>query len=181
MNTVMPIRDQKHIEDLKASLKNSPRNYLFLIFGLNSGLRVSDLLALKVKDVNGDGYIRIKEKKTSKAKKFIINTALMSVLIPYIKDMQGDDFLFQSRIGVNKPITRAMAHKIIKKAAAQVGLTEISCHSLRKTLAYQIYIKNNHDIALVMTLLNHDSQKTSLNYLGINQSVMDSAIEKVNI
>lgn len=181
MNTVMPIRSQSKIEDLKNSLKSNPRNYLFLIFGLNSGLRVSDLLALKVKDVSGDGYIRIKEKKTNKAKKFIINASLMAVLLPYIKDMKSDDFLFQSRIGINKPITRAMAHVIIKKAATQVGLSEVSCHSLRKTLAFWIYEKNNHDIALVMTLLNHSSEKISLNYLGINQSVMDNAIQGVNI
>jgi len=52
MNTVEPIRDIKQIQALRAVLRNqSLRNELLFVLGINSGLRISDILALKTGDV----------------------------------------------------------------------------------------------------------------------------------
>lgn len=52
MKTVSPIKDKRQIEAMKKALGN-PRDRLLFIFGINSGLRISDILVLKVGDVRG--------------------------------------------------------------------------------------------------------------------------------
>ena len=73
MKFVEPIRDKEQIKKVKQVLKQSnQRNYLLFVLGINSGLRISDILKLKVKDVKNKKYIEIKEQKTKKYKTFKI-------------------------------------------------------------------------------------------------------------
>ena len=68
MNIVDPIRDKDDIQAMKEYLREwNERNYLLFLFGINSGLRVGDILRIRVKDVQG-WYIKIKEQKTGKRK-----------------------------------------------------------------------------------------------------------------
>ena len=77
MKFVEPIRDKEQIKKVKQVLKQSnQRNYLLFVLGINSGLRISDILKLKVKDVKNKKYIEIKEQKTKKYKKFPITKTL---------------------------------------------------------------------------------------------------------
>ena len=181
MNFTNPIKDKKKIEDLKAVLKSNPRDYLLFSLAVYTGIRCSDCLSLRVKDVKGARYIKIKESKTKKTKRVLINEALKAVIEPFVLNMKEDDFLFQSREGENSPLSRSQAHRIITKAASKVGLYETGFHGLRKTLAYHIYEESQHNIGLVMLLLNHSSEKTSLAYLGLTQNTIDSAIENLKI
>ena len=65
MEFVEPIRDKRKIELVKVILKkNGFRDYMLFLMGINSGLRISDILKLKVSDVRGKRYIEIKEQKT---------------------------------------------------------------------------------------------------------------------
>ncbi len=65
MEFVEPIRDKRKIELVKVILKkNDFRDYMLFLMGINSGLRVSDILKLKVSDVRGKQYIEVKEQKT---------------------------------------------------------------------------------------------------------------------
>ncbi|HER0002312.1 TPA: site-specific integrase, partial [Streptococcus pyogenes] len=65
MKIVQPIRDTDQIDMMKDYLKGwNPRNFLLLLFGLNTGLRIGDILPLKVKDVTAGNYIDIIEQKT---------------------------------------------------------------------------------------------------------------------
>lgn len=80
MNTVQPIRDMDTVMDIARYLRqNNERDYVMFVTGIYSGLRVSDILKLRVKDVRGD-YISMREKKTKKEKRFIINKNLKKVL-----------------------------------------------------------------------------------------------------
>lgn len=64
MEFVEPIRDKRKIELVKVILKkNDFRDYMLFLMGINSGLRISDFLKLKVSDVRGR-YIEVKEQKT---------------------------------------------------------------------------------------------------------------------
>ena len=66
MNSVEPIRNKDDIQAMKDYLKEwNERNYMLFLFGINSGLRISDILQLRVKDVSG-WSVRIREKKTRK-------------------------------------------------------------------------------------------------------------------
>ena len=65
MNTVEPIRDVGDIEKMKSYLLASNyRDYLLFVLGINTGLRISDLLKLKVSDIRGKFHIVVTEKKT---------------------------------------------------------------------------------------------------------------------
>lgn len=148
MKTVQPIRDKNKINEMKIELKKQgTRDYLLFVTGINVGLRVSDLRVLKVSDIlNNDrtpkSHITIIEKKTGKIKKFKINDSLSREFIEYTKNMAMNEYLFYSRKGVNKPITRVQAYRILNTVAQKIGLEEIGTHTLRKTFRLPFLQKN---------------------------------------
>lgn len=181
MNKVEPIRDKNKIEVIKNILKKkSDRNYMIFVLGINTGLRISDLLNLKVENVKNKSHIIIKEQKTSKNKQFLINSNLRKKLDKYIEGMADDEYLFQSRIGDNKPLTRFQAYRILSTAGQEAGLDRIACHSTRKTFGYHHY-KRYKDVALLQKLFNHSSPSITLDYIGITQDIIDDSIEGFNL
>ena len=139
MKTVQPIRDKSKINEMKTELKKQgTRDYLLFVTGINTGLRISDIRTLKVSDVlnedrTSNTHITITEKKTGKLKKFKINDSLSREFMDYTKNMKMNDYLFYSRKGINKPITRIQAYRILNTVAKKIGLEEIGTHTLRKT------------------------------------------------
>lgn len=172
MNEVQPIKNKRDIERMKRALKGNPRDLLLFTVGINSSLRISDILSLKVGDIAGE-YITLHERKTGKRKRIRVNNAIqraVSELVP--KDVKESDWLFPSRKG-DSPISRVQAWRILNAAAMRAGLdVELGTHSLRKTFAYHAY-KNGTDIALLMRVLNHGSQRETLRYIGIEQEAID--------
>ena len=189
MKLVEPIRDRKKIEAMKHYLqKRSPRDYTLFCLGINSGLRVSDLLALKVSDVvtvqNGQPMIKprieIKEKKTGKVKDFPLNPRTYQLLNDYAVNMYSHRWLFSSRLG-NYPIDRVQAWRIISAAARAVGIADrIGTHTLRKTFGYWAF-KLGHDITVIQKLLNHSSPGTTLAYIGITKEDLDDVYLSLNL
>ena len=177
MNFVQPIRDKNKISEIKALLlKNNYRDFILFTLGINTGFRISDILEIKVSDVRNKTHIAISEKKTGKLKKAYINSSLKEELDSYIFDMFDDDFLFRSREGENKPISRVRAYQLLTDVAKKVGLDEIGTHTLRKTFGYWHY-KQHKDIALLQELFNHSAPSVTLRYIGINQDAMDQSLE----
>jgi integrase len=177
VNTVQPITDAELIEDILDYLENtSSRNYLLFQTGINTGFRISDLLRLRVRDVLGT-HISIREKKTGKEKRIEITPELKQAFATHIKDRLPNEYLFQSRQGVNRPICRSMAYKIIRSIADEFDLEEIGCHTLRKTFGYFHY-KQFKDIVLLMNHFNHSAEKITLRYIGVLQQTMDSSMRR---
>ena len=177
MEKVEPIRKKEKIEALKNELlKSGYRNYLLFVTGINTGLRISDLLNLRVKDVRGKTHIIINEKKTGKTKKFLINNRLKEKLDVYIERMGDEEYLFKSQKGDNKPISRVQAYRILRKAAENIGLESVGTHTLRKTFGYHHY-QQHKDVAVLQELFNHSAPSVTLDYIGINQDVMDNTIQ----
>ena len=86
MNTVDPIRDIEQIRKMKDYLiTRNYRDYLLFILGINTGLRISDLLNLKVSDVKDKYHIIIKEQKTGKEKKFMLSDQMRLEIERYIE------------------------------------------------------------------------------------------------
>lgn len=167
MKEVQPIRSLEKIQDMKLYLaKTGSRNVLLFSMGINVGLRISDLLSLKVLDVRGrDEYI-LREKKTKKTKRIMLH-AVKQEIYEYTKNMADDEYLFASRKG-GEPISRVQAYRILNKAAAAVGLEEIGTHTLRKTFGYHFYRKNQN-VAMLQQLFNHSSPSITMRYIGITQ------------
>jgi len=180
MNYVHPIRDPDQIAEMKKFLRSqSERNYMLFVTGINSGLRISDILPLRVRDAK-KLYFDIREKKTRKQKRIQMTSGLKRDLMRYIEGKEDDEYLFKSREGLNKPIGRSMAYKILREAADHVGLDGIGTHTLRKTFGYHFYLKYK-DVALLQEIFNHSEEKITLRYIGINQDSMDKAMKDFRI
>lgn len=178
MNFVQPIRDKSKIEEIKTELlKSGYRDYLLFVTGINTGLRISDLIKLKVKDVKNLTHIVITEQKTGKTKRFLINSNLKEKLDEYIKSLPDCEYIFKSRQGGNSPITRVQAYRIINNAVRKTGVLEnIGTHTLRKTFGYFHY-QMNKDIAILQDIFNHSAPSITLRYIGINDDWKDRTIE----
>lgn len=180
MNFVQPIRDPDLLRAIKQKLRDqSERNYILLVLGINTGLRISDILKLKVKDVR-DNHIKLRETKTRKHKRIQITPALKRELKRFIEGKDDEEFLIKSRVGKNRPIDRSTAYKILRAAAEYVNLDEIGTHTLRKTFGYHFYMQTK-DIAMLQEIFNHSSPQITLRYIGVNQDSMDKAMNKFKI
>lgn len=181
MKIVQPIRDREIITNIKNDLmKTGYRNYLMFVIGINTGLRVSDILALRVSDVKDKTHITITEQKTDKTKRFFINDQLRQDINVYIKDMEPNEYLFKSRQrdkeGNYKHMSRVRAYQILNDVAGPYGLDEIGTHTMRKTFGYWHY-KQHKDIALLQNLFNHSAPSITMRYIGIDQDIMDKSVE----
>lgn len=186
---VQPIRDEKKIDAMKKVLKSSSlRDYCLFTLGINSGLRISDLLNLSVSDVMNDkGHIKdrvtLREQKTGKAKDFPFGTTTKKALKEYLDsrtDIEPTQCLFPSRKG-GTPITRQQAYRIMNDAARAVGIEDqIGTHTLRKTFGYHAY-KQGIDITRLQYLLNHSSPAITLRYIGITQDELDDVYLTLNL
>lgn len=146
------------------------------LMGIYTGLRISDILKLKVKDVKGKRFINVKETKTSKHRQIEFNLILKGALDEYCKDKDPDDYLIKSREQYNKSITRDMAYKILNYAAELFGLQErIGCHTMRKTFGYHYY-KQTGDVVTLQKIFNHDHPSITLRYIGIDQDAINKAL-----
>jgi integrase len=184
MEIVQPIRNKRDIERMKKAIGN-PRDKLLFTFGINSGLRISDILKLTVGDVRDKSSLTLRETKTRKGKTFRFNDAILSAVKSYIngadKTLYDSDYLFQSRKGANQPLSRIQAYRILNDAAERIGLTEpIGTHTLRKTFGYHAY-KAGVDLSLLQTIFNHSSQSETLKYIGITQDTVDDVYISVNL
>lgn len=180
MNTVQPIRDKDKLEELKEKLKkNGTRDYMLFYTGINSGMRVSDIVKLTKEYVrNADGtmkrHVTVIEKKTGKRKRFPLRNGLLAEMEKYTKDMEMGEYLFKSRKGENNPITTVQAHRIINRAAKGIGLEEIGTHTMQKSFGYHHY-QQYKDIAILQEIFNHSLPSVTLRYIGINQDNIDKS------
>ena len=184
MNYVDPIKNIDNLNLLLENLKKiNIRNYLIFKVQLKLALRISDCLNIKIKNLNLDkSEIHLIEKKTKKNKTIKIDEILKNELQEYIntkKLFNSEKYLFFSRNGDNKKLSRQQAHNIIKIASKDLNFEniniKIASHSIRKTTAYHLYKKTNN-IALVMYLLNHSSEQMTLRYLGITQENLNQEL-----
>lgn len=189
MPTTLPIEDRKKVKKMLANLRGkNPRDALLFQTGVNTILRIGDLLRLTVGHVaNPDytikKYIDIREQKTSKYNRIIITKTLAPKFRAYIKRYKltyPDNYLFykmRNKKDVNIPITRDWASKVLVKAAKECGILNFNTQSMRKTHALHVYVKTNFDVGLVQAMLNHSSPAVTLRYIGITQHKMDRARE----
>ncbi len=178
MNYVEPIRDVRTLQDITQYLKDrNPKYYVMFIVGIYSGLRVSDILKLKVRDIRGKEAIKLREKKTGKEKLFPINKEIYTVIQEYCVNMKDYDYLIPSSKASCKAVSREYAYRVIHAAGLAFGLDNLGTHTMRKTFGYHFYMQTK-DIVLLMKIFNHNDQSKTLRYIGVEQSTIDSAMRK---
>lgn len=167
-----PIKSKKDIKAVEQYLKeHNERDYVLWVLGVNSGLRVSDIVGLNVSDVVDKTHITIIEKKTQKRKSFYINDKLKRVLKPFIKDRDFDAPLFLGKQG--KRLDRSQVHRFIKSACTTLGLKiQASTHTMRKSFGYHHY-QQYKDSIILQKIFNHSSSRITLIYIGVDQDEID--------
>ncbi|MBA7708903.1 Tyrosine recombinase XerC [subsurface metagenome] len=180
MRIVEPIRLESQIKMIKGNLfrQKNKRDYLLFVFGINSGLRIGDLLSLKlgdVKDSRGDlkDDLDIREQKTGKTRKVFFNKQIKEALRYYLEKtdiFDLDRYLFTNeKSKKNKPITRVRAYQLINEWCREVGIKhKVGGHTLRKTFGYHLR-KQGISIEQISSLLNHQNIKVTFRYIGISQ------------
>lgn len=177
---VEPIKDKETVREIITYLKNNnERNAIMFGLGVFCGLRISDILKLKVKDVRRKWNLKFAQQKTGNRIEVVLNRELKKLIDSYTENMKETDYLIKSRTGRNKAISRTQAYRIMKGIEKEFTLHKIGCHSTRKTFAYWLYVDNKKDIGLVQKALGHQSSATSLTYIGVDKERVNEAIKKI--
>lgn len=185
MEYVDPIREIERINRIKRILKKqSQRDFLFFVLGINTGIRINDLLNIKVGDV-WDGeqvheFLSIIDTNSEQRKLYYLNNKVKHALVDYltVSRLNLSDFLFKSKKS-NNPITRQQAYRIINKVAKEIGISgKIGTHTLRKTFGYHAYRKGIA-ISILQSIFNHTTPSETLRYIGIDKN--DNEWVKVDV
>ena len=178
--TVDPIRSLKEINRIKRSLKDKPRDLLLFSLGINNGLRIGDLLRLKVKDVMncqaGESFT-ITEEKTKKSNHVMINKEVYRALVLYIDAVRPDPdhFLFKSRNGSNKALNRSYVNSLVKKWTSKMK-GNFSTHSLRKTFGFIQRTQFGVSFEILCKRFNHSNPSVTMRYLGIQDREVNNIL-----
>ncbi|MBA7589151.1 Tyrosine recombinase XerC [subsurface metagenome] len=179
MNIVEPIRSENQIKQIRGNLykRENPRDYLLFVFGINSGLRIGDILSLRLRDIKdscGDlkHYLDIKEQKTGKFRKVFFNKQIKEALNFYLEKtgiFDLDQYLFTNeKSKKNEHITRIRAYQLINKWCRDVGIKyKVGGHTLRKSFGYHLRMQGI-SIERISSLLNHRNIKVTFRYIGID-------------
>ena len=145
-----------------------------LVLEGNLGLRISDILRLRLSDIVMDGgryRLAITEQKTGKERVFTVPIVIWQYL---------ENYCLRNGIGRNErifPLTERAVQKQLALVCDYLGFEGISTHSFRKWYATEIYKDSGYDIALVQRLLQHSSASVTQRYIGIEPQRIEQAIE----
>ena len=186
MKLVQPIRSKEVVSQMGEELKEMNDKY-FVMFriGVTSGLRISDILNLKVKDIKKE-RIDVVEKKTGKTRTFKLKSKTKELCMDFIEanNLKDNDYIIYSNKkdseGNIKPISRQQAHHVLNLVAKKLGIEDVGTHTLRKTYGYHHYMQNK-DVVALQKAFNHSAPSTTLAYIGIDQDLQDSYNENLDI
>lgn len=164
----------------------SIRDHTLFIVGHRTGLRISELLSLTVKDVCVDGrvldrvYVRRHNVKGKSSGRSIVLHKQARTAIGRLLKLIGTDpetFLFKSRKGQNKPLKRHQAWAILRKALRAAKVSTTGTHVMRKTFAKRVHSRLGKDITKTMKALGHEDLRSTISYLSFDSREIDDAIK----
>ncbi|MBU0629088.1 MAG: tyrosine-type recombinase/integrase [Nanoarchaeota archaeon] len=147
---------------------NNHKHRLMAEFLYSAGLRASELVNIRVKDINlKEGYGFVRNGKGGKDRIIIIADALKDKLSRLIEegDLTREDYIFNSNR--DRKYSISSLQKVIKKAAEDSDIDdwkEIHPHTLRHSFATHL-IENNYSVSDVQASLGHKSPETSMIYV----------------
>jgi site-specific recombinase XerD len=166
-----------------SALKNNQiipvRNWFMVELGLFTGLRVCEMVNLKITDVRiqeEQSFLMVQAGKGNKPRTVYFSEAFKKECLFYLrwkeKRIPGP-YLFANREG--KQLSKRTLQKSFKKCFEMVGLeSHYSIHSLRHTYGSHLYKASGHNLRLVQEQLGHSSIRTTQIYA----SLMDEEVKK---
>lgn len=168
--------------------KHAVRNRTLLTLGVNTGLRVSELLSINIGDVLQHGRIvdavsirRAATKGKEAGRVIKLNSASKAALQEYLPTLAGlgpDVPLFHSQYRGVKRLDRTYVWKLIRGVAAVLGITgNLGTHCLRKTFADRMYDLLGKDLVRLQVALGHKWITSTTAYVSFRQDDIDRALE----
>ncbi|MGF9891118.1 tyrosine-type recombinase/integrase [Priestia megaterium] len=178
---VEPIREKEKINLMKQYLaEQSYRNYFIFVFGINTGLYLSDILALRVKDIRNKDYIKVDENGSGRIRTIVFSNGLKKEISKYTDYKNEEQLLFPSRKG-DKPIGRQTIWRFINDAARASGVIgNIGAHTMRKTYGFHLYERTQDAVSLQMEF-GHKYPSDSLRYIGIDEKTIIKVSRKLAV
>jgi integrase len=186
MQEVEAVKTTQQRSQIEAHLTQHAQMYADIWkIGVNTALRISDLLSLKMVDVKNldpkQPSLKLKEQKTGKFRKIVINGAALAVMQRRLKAHPKHKWLFQSEalnLGKRHP-AQAINRRSVSRVFEQVGQSiapkvALGTHSMRKTRGYAMH-KAGRSIESIAKVLNHSSPAVTMRYIGLVQQDIDES------
>lgn len=185
---VQPLRNAEDISEMIFAIKRggsiqkrkelAERDVLLFLVGINTGLRVSDIVKLKVEDVKGKSSFIIYEGKTRKKRNVNISM-IREEIDQYTQDKGNEEYLFKSQKGDNH-ITTTQVYRVLQRAADFLGREDIGTHTMRKTFGYHHY-KQHKDVAMLQEIFNHSAPSITKRYIGIREDEINDSLKNFRL
>lgn len=193
--TVEPIRDMKVVQSIENMLlsQNNMRDFMLWTFGINTALRISDLLSIKINDVFDSNlqvrdfiYLHYSKRKKNKIVKITLNDKLKKSLADYmdwrLKNNIYSEWLFYSKRTQTNPTDRHQVYRNIKNWAKTFNIKQaIGTHTLRKTWGYIAFKYFHIPIEIICEKLHHTHPAVTRRYLGITDDMLGEVEKRVQI
>ena len=176
MNAVEAVsRDEIALVERKFRVNNWHSTADLWKIGINLALRISDLLSLTYDQVVDDVLV-IREGKTQKQRRIVINKTAREVIDRRRKENPDHIYLFQATGNRTKslppkPISRQVITKYFQEVGEEIGI-HLGTHSMRKTRGRAMY-EAGVPIEQICKMLNHTTPAVTMRYIGITQRTID--------
>ncbi len=166
------------------------RDKALFLLGVKSGFRISELLSLCIGDVSQHGRLvdrvtvqRRHMKNQREGRTVLLHPQAKAALATWLLTLQQmsgctvQTYVFRSRKGANRPISKVQAWRILHEAVITNELTgKVSTHAMRKTFANRVYHQLNHDLVKTQRAMGHKNINSTVAYLSFVEDEIDQAI-----
>lgn len=195
-----PQKARELINELSHSSKNkelNERNSIIAIFGMTTGMRIADILSLRVAEIYRKGrivdsfkHVDIKTRHTRQSRRahtiYLRSPELREKLIRYIKKRKSKSvWLFPAKNTKSKkssryiPLSTNRYYHILNGAAHRVGIEEsVGTHTLRKTFGYWFY-QHGGSLAYLQDLFNHSNSQITIRYIDMQEQEITEQLDKM--
>lgn len=181
------------------------RNRALFYLGVNTGFRISELLAITLGDLIDQGgkfknHVSVSRrymKGKNEGRTVLLNSAAKRALDPWVRELEKldythrDDFVFQTQHKKNKAISVVQGWRVLTQAFHAAGLPgPLSTHAMRKTFGNNFYShfrqrqaagENVDPFRYTSKALGHKDIKSTDQYLSFNQEDIDLAINSIEV
>lgn len=156
-------------------IKPNMRIATALTLQANLGLRIGDIVNLRLSDIVKDGNrfrLDILEQKTKKKRGFTVPTEIYTYIQSYALEnsIRPTQRLFD--------ITVRQVQKHLQITVEHLGLENVGTHSFRKFFAVSHYNNSGYNVELVRTLLQHSTTSVTQHYLSVSPKLVEDALAK---
>lgn len=184
--TTVALSDEQYIEIIQTiqngfmcenghKVKPNKRIATALVLEVNLGLRISDILSLRLSSIIKDGNryrLNIVEKKSKLKREFTVPIDVVVFI---------QNYALENNINPNAKlfdISERTVQNHLQLVCDHLGYENVSTHSFRKFFASSIYMNNGYNIELVRVLLQHSSVATTQRYIGLQRKEVEEALQK---